>query len=169
MFLNSNIFFQFEFYCSNLLDMRNLPEQAKKHSVTKTFSDLSLFELKNFENSCPSALSFKSVSLSLEHFLVTKCHWTIGQKMFVCYAYLLTNWFGVAQDFEGLVEATCTDSVAEFECASVEVVVVAVEYDAELFHPWPEIEWRNSNKLLFIISDWFLSLYYVRQHFNKKS
>ena len=43
------------------------------------------------------------------------------------------------------MEATCTDSVAEFECASVEVVVVAVEYDAELFHPWPVIERRNSN------------------------
>ena len=51
----------------------------------------------------------------------------------------------MAQDFEGLVEATCTDSVAEFECASVEVVVVAVEYDAGLFHPWPIIERKNSN------------------------
>ena len=51
----------------------------------------------------------------------------------------------MAQDFEGLEEATCTDSVAEFECASVEVVVVAVEYDAELFHPWPVIEKINSN------------------------
>lgn len=52
----------------------------------------------------------------------------------------------MAQDFEGLVvEATCTDSVAEFECASGEVVAVAVEYDAELFHPWPVIERRNSN------------------------
>ena len=50
----------------------------------------------------------------------------------------------MAQDFEGLVEATCTDSVAVFECASVEVVAVAVEYDAELFHPWPVIERRNS-------------------------
>ena len=49
------------------------------------------------------------------------------------------------QDFEGLVEATCTGSVAEFERASVEVVVVAVEYDAELFHPWPAIERINSN------------------------
>ena len=43
------------------------------------------------------------------------------------------------------MEATCTDSVAVFECASVEVVAVAVEYDAELFHPWPVIERRNSN------------------------
>ena len=34
--LNSN--------CSNLLDMRNLQEQVKKHFVTKNCSDLSLFE-----------------------------------------------------------------------------------------------------------------------------
>ena len=30
--------------CSNLLGMRNLQEQVKKHSVTKNCSDLSLFE-----------------------------------------------------------------------------------------------------------------------------
>ena len=34
--LNSN--------CSNLLDLRNLQEKGKKHSVIKNFSDLSLFE-----------------------------------------------------------------------------------------------------------------------------
>ena len=49
------------------------------------------------------------------------------------------------------MEATCTDSVAEFECASVEVVVVAVEYDAGLFHPWPIIERKNSNYLSYMI------------------
>ena len=30
--------------CSNLLDMRNLQEQVKKHSVAKNYSDLSLFK-----------------------------------------------------------------------------------------------------------------------------
>ena len=30
--------------CSNLLDIRNLQEQVKKHFVTKNCSDLSLFE-----------------------------------------------------------------------------------------------------------------------------
>ena len=44
MFLNPNSFFQFDSNCSNLLDLRNLQEQVKKHSVTKNCSDLSLFE-----------------------------------------------------------------------------------------------------------------------------
>ena len=38
-FLNPNSFFH-----PNSLDMRNLQEQLKKHSVTKNCSDLSLFE-----------------------------------------------------------------------------------------------------------------------------
>jgi hypothetical protein len=44
MSLNSNIFSNLNDSCSNLLDLRNLQEQAKKHSVTKNCSDLSLFE-----------------------------------------------------------------------------------------------------------------------------
>ena len=44
MFLNPNIFFQFEFNCSNLLDMRNLKNKLKKQSVAKNCSGLSLFE-----------------------------------------------------------------------------------------------------------------------------
>ena len=38
------IFSNLNYNCSNLLDMRNLQEQVKKHSVTKNCSDLSLFE-----------------------------------------------------------------------------------------------------------------------------
>ena len=38
------IFSNMNFNCSNLLDMINLQEQVKKHSVTKYCSDLSLFE-----------------------------------------------------------------------------------------------------------------------------
>ena len=43
-FLNPNYFFHLNDNCSNLLDMRNLQEEVKKHSVTKNCSDLSLFE-----------------------------------------------------------------------------------------------------------------------------
>ena len=44
MFLNPNIFSNLNSNCSNLLDMRNLQEQVKKHSVAKNCSDLLLFE-----------------------------------------------------------------------------------------------------------------------------
>ena len=40
IFLNPNIFFQFELY----LIVSHLQEQVKKHSVTKNYYDLSLFE-----------------------------------------------------------------------------------------------------------------------------
>ena len=43
MFLNPNNFCHLNFNCSNLLDVRNLQEQVKKHSVTKNCSDLLLF------------------------------------------------------------------------------------------------------------------------------
>ena len=39
-----NIFSNLKFNLSNLLDMRNLQEKLKKHSVTKNGSDLSLFQ-----------------------------------------------------------------------------------------------------------------------------
>ena len=42
MFLNPNNFSNLNSNCSNLLDLRNLQEQAKKHFVTKNCSDLSL-------------------------------------------------------------------------------------------------------------------------------
>ena len=42
MFLNTNIFSNLN--CSDLLGMKNLQEQVKKHYVTKNCYDLSLFE-----------------------------------------------------------------------------------------------------------------------------
>ena len=46
MFLNPNTFFSnFNYNFSNLLDLRNLQEQVKKHSVSIHCSDLSLFEM----------------------------------------------------------------------------------------------------------------------------
>ena len=44
MFLNPNIFSNLKYNCSNLLDIRNLQEQVKNHSVIKHCSNLSLFE-----------------------------------------------------------------------------------------------------------------------------
>ena len=43
MFLNPNNIFNMNSNCFNLLDMRNLQEQVKKHSVTKNCFHLSLF------------------------------------------------------------------------------------------------------------------------------
>ena len=43
MFLNPNNFFDLNSNCSNLLYLRNLQEQVKKHSVSKNFSGLLLF------------------------------------------------------------------------------------------------------------------------------
>ena len=88
MFLNSNIFFQFELYnCSNLLDMRNLQEQVKK-----TFCYHKLFwpfivwincpsDLKHFANSRPSASNFQSFSWSLEQFYLTVGQNNFGNKI----------------------------------------------------------------------------------------
>ena len=42
MFLNLNIFYNLN--CSNLLDIRNLQDQFKNHSVNKISCGLSLFE-----------------------------------------------------------------------------------------------------------------------------
>ena len=48
-FLNPNdFFFNLIFNCSHLIDVRNLQEQVKKHSVTKNWSVVSLLELKLF-------------------------------------------------------------------------------------------------------------------------
>ena len=43
-FLNPNNFSNLNYNCSNLLDLRNLQNKLRKHSVTKNYSDLSLFE-----------------------------------------------------------------------------------------------------------------------------
>ena len=67
------------------LNMRNLWEQVKKHSVTKnkelfwpyTFWKNYCSDLKKFVNSQPSALNFKSFSQSLEQYLLT-----VGQNFF---------------------------------------------------------------------------------------
>ena len=67
--LNSN--------CSYLPDLRNLQEQVKKAFCYQRLSWLFTVwincssDLKNFENSRPSASNFKSFSRSLEHFFLT--------------------------------------------------------------------------------------------------
>ena len=68
--------------CSNSLDLRNLQEQIKKAiCCQKLFWTFTLrincsSDLKNFANSRPSSLNFKSFSQSLELFL------TLGQNNF---------------------------------------------------------------------------------------
>ena len=77
MFLNPNIFFQFEFNCSNLLDMRNLQEQVKKaFCYQKLLWPCTVWincssNLKLSANSWPSASNFKSFSQLLEHFFLS--------------------------------------------------------------------------------------------------
>jgi hypothetical protein len=67
--LNSN--------CSNLLDLRNLQEQVKKsYCYQKLFWPFTVWinfssNLKNFANSRPSALNFKSFSQPVEQFFLT--------------------------------------------------------------------------------------------------
>ena len=77
--------------CFSLLDMRNLQEQVKKHSVAKNSSDLTLWincssGLKIFTKSQPSVSNFKLFSRSLEHFFLT-----VGQNniWFILNVYLL--------------------------------------------------------------------------------
>ena len=63
-FLNSNYFFHSNF--SNVLDLRNLQEQAKKHSVSKTvLNDLSLFTVQ-IHCSSDLKLLWKFLAFSLE-------------------------------------------------------------------------------------------------------
>ena len=63
--------------CSSLLDMRNLQEKVKKHSVTKKLFWLFTVwkncssDLKYFVNSRPSASNFKSFSRSQDQFFLT--------------------------------------------------------------------------------------------------
>ena len=77
--LNSN--------CSNLLDMRNLQEQVKKaFCYQKLFWSFTVWincfsDLKNFANSRPTALNFKSFSRSLEQFFLTVGQNNFGNKI----------------------------------------------------------------------------------------
>ena len=77
MFLNPSIFFNLNTNCSNLtnlLDMRNLQEQAEKaFCYQKLFWPFTVWincssDLNHFANSQPSASNFKSFSRSLEQF-----------------------------------------------------------------------------------------------------
>ena len=76
MFLNPNNFFNMIYDCSDLLDLINLQEQVKKHSVFAVWINCSS-DFKNFENSQPSASKFKSFSRSLEQFF-----FRVGQNNF---------------------------------------------------------------------------------------
>ena len=77
--LNSN--------CSNIWDMRNLQEQVKKaFCYQKFFWPFTVWincssDLKNFENSLPSASNFKSFSQSLEQFFLTVDQNNFGNKI----------------------------------------------------------------------------------------
>ena len=82
------IFFNMNYNCPNLLDMRNLQEQVKKaFCYQKLFWPVTVWincfsDRKNFANSQLSALKFKSFSRSLKYFFLiqvrtifeTKCH-----------------------------------------------------------------------------------------------
>ena len=72
----------------NVLILRNLQEQVKKHSVSKiglTFNCLIEWiensDLKKIANSRPSASNFKSSSISLEQFFLTEGYNNFGNKI----------------------------------------------------------------------------------------
>ena len=73
--------------CSNVLDLRNLQEQVKKaFCYQKLFWPFTVWincssDLKNFANSRPSALNFKSFPWSLEQFFLTEGQNDFGNKM----------------------------------------------------------------------------------------
>ena len=73
--------------CSDLLDMRNLQEQVKKaFCYQKLFWPFSVWincsnDLKKLANSWPSALTFKSFSLSIEQFFLTLSPNNFGNKI----------------------------------------------------------------------------------------
>jgi hypothetical protein len=75
--------------CSNLLDMRNLQEQVKKtFCYQKLFCPFTVWmncsnDLKNFANSQPSALNFKSFPQPLEQFFLTVCQNNFGNKIWL--------------------------------------------------------------------------------------
>jgi hypothetical protein len=77
--ISSNLNYNFSIF----LDLRNLQEQVKKaFCYQKLFWSFTVWincssDLKNFENSRPSDLNFKSFSQSLEQFFLT-----VGQNYF---------------------------------------------------------------------------------------
>ena len=81
------IFSNFEFNCSNLSSLRNLQEQVKKaFCYQELFWPFTVWincssDLKNFENSRPSASNFKSCFWSLEQFFLTVVQNNFGNKI----------------------------------------------------------------------------------------
>ena len=81
------IFSNFDFNCSNLSSLRNLQEQVKKaFCYQELFWPFTVWincssDLKNFENSRPSASNFKSFSRSLEQFFLTVGQNNFGNKI----------------------------------------------------------------------------------------
>ena len=81
------IFSNFDFNCSNLSSLRNLQEQVKKaFCYQELFWPFTVWincssDLKNFENSRPSASNFKSFSQSLEQFFLTVAQNNFGNKI----------------------------------------------------------------------------------------
>ena len=75
------------YYCSNLLNIRNLQEQVKKAlCYQKFFWPFTVWincssDLKNIASSRPSASNFKSFSRSLEHFFLTVGRNNFGNKI----------------------------------------------------------------------------------------
>ena len=75
------------FYCSKLLDIKNLQEQVKKaFCYQKLFWTFTVWincssDLKIFKNSRPSASNFKSFSWSLEQFFLTVGQDNFGNKI----------------------------------------------------------------------------------------
>ena len=82
--------------CSSLLYLRNIQKQVKKHSVTENCSVQTncSSDLKNFENSQPSASNFKKISQSLEQFFLT-----VGQNNFGNKIPLLISYFWLVKEF----------------------------------------------------------------------
>ena len=81
------IFSNFDFNCSNLSSLRNLQEQVQKaFCYQELFWPFTVWincssDLKNFENSRPSASNFKSFSQSLEQFFLTVGQNNFGNKI----------------------------------------------------------------------------------------
>ena len=81
------IFSNFDFNCYNLSSLKNLQEQVKKaFCYQELFWPFTVWincssDLKNFENSLPSASNFKSFSQSLEQFFLTVGQNNFGNKI----------------------------------------------------------------------------------------
>ena len=81
------LFSNFNYDCSNVLDLINLQEQVKKAvCYQKFFWPFTVWincssDLKKFANSWPSASNFKSFSRSLEQFFLTVGQNNFGNKI----------------------------------------------------------------------------------------